>query len=170
MRQKGNVEPSLPPSLPLSLSPSLSLSLSLSLSNAQVGRTSDIEDAIRSGGLAAIKAKRIQEICTTVKLERGKVTLRPGLWHLYTYMYATRRQAVISDRCNPYPLQDLYGRVALRPCPVKYVCMLDPKAPTPPHAPYPPSTLPLLFSLRTGPVTCVFIICAKASIASLTDG
>ena len=38
-------------------------------------RTSDIEEAIRSGGLAAIKAKRIQEICTTILAERGKVCL-----------------------------------------------------------------------------------------------
>ena len=54
----------------------------------RVARTGDIEDAIRMGGLAAVKAQRIQEICQTVHRERGKVCLE----HLATASTETIKQ------------------------------------------------------------------------------
>ena len=57
-------------------------------------KTSAIEDAIRMGGLAAIKAKRIQEICRTIRAERGRVCLE----HL-----ATAHSEAIKDELSRFP-------------------------------------------------------------------
>jgi hypothetical protein len=82
----------------------------------RTARTSEIEDAIRSGGLAAIKAKRIQEICHTIHRERGKVCLE----HL-----ATASSAAIKEELGKFPGHQIWmsawSRISALPSKEPYV-------------------------------------------------